>query len=62
MLKSSAEKLGVNKARHLSKSIQNPEILINNMSVNKDLLFYKHFLYEKNIIFLIDTENFNAKL
>ena len=47
--------------RRLLKSVQNPEILIcNNMSVNIRL-FYKHFLYEKKIVFLIDAENFNAK-
>ena len=33
-LKSFAEILGENNARRLLKSIQNPEILINNISVN----------------------------
>ena len=33
-LKSSAEILGENNARRLLKSVQNSEILINNMSVN----------------------------
>ena len=34
MLESSAEILGENNARRLLKSVKNPEILINNMSVN----------------------------
>ena len=62
MLKSSAEILGENNARRLLKSVQNPEILINNISVNiLYLINYKHFLHQKKVIFLIDTENFNAK-
>ena len=60
MLKSSAEILGENNAKRLLKRVQNPEILINNMSVNVSD-FFKNTNYQKKIIFLIDTENFSAK-
>ena len=60
-LKSSADILGENNARHLLKSVQNHEILINSISINSPL-FYKHFLYRKKVIFEIGAENFKAKL
>ena len=59
-LKSSVELLGENNARRLLKSVQNHEILINNMSVNMSD-YFKNTIYQKKIIFLIDTENFSAK-
>ena len=44
------------KFRRLLKSLKNPEILINIMSVDMSNYLKKLF-----VIFLIDTENFNAK-
>ena len=51
-LKSSAEILGENKARHLLKSEQNPEILINNMSVNMSDYFKNTFCIKRKSYFL----------
>ena len=48
-----------NNAKGLLKSDQNPVILINNMSVNMSNYFIT-LSVSKKIIFLIDTENFNA--
>ena len=61
MLKSSAEILGENSARRLSKKRLKSRNF-NQEYVRKYVrLFYNHFLYEMKIIFLIDTENFSAK-
>ena len=54
--------LGVNKARRLLKSVQNPEILINNMSVNMsdyfiNTVFMKRKSYFQSIL-KISTQNF----
>ena len=43
------------------KSVQNHEILINNMSINMPNYFINTFFIEKKIIFQINAENFNAK-
>ena len=52
--------LGEHNARRLLNSVQNHEILINDVSINMHIYLYKHFLYEKKILFQIDAENFNA--
>ena len=50
----------VKNARRLWKSVQTPKVLINNMSVNMSDYFINTFFIKRKIIFLIDTENFNA--
>ena len=52
-MKSSAEILGENKARCLLilKSVQNPEILINNMSVNMSDYFKNTFCIKRKSYF-----------
>ena len=51
MLKSSAEILGENNARHLLKSVQNHETLTNNISVNmRDYFSNTLFIQRKSYI------------
>ena len=50
-LESSAEMLGENNARPLLKSVQNPEILINNMSVNMSDYFINTFSMKRKSYF-----------
>ena len=58
-LKSSTEILGENNARRLLKSIQNHEILINNVSINMPDYFIIT-LYRKKFIFQIEAAKLNA--
>ena len=60
-MKSSIEMLSEHNARRLLNSVQNHEILSNDISIYMRIYLYKHFLYEKKILFQIDAENFNAK-
>ena len=60
MLKSSANIFGENNARRLLKSVQNHEVLINNIPI----IMPDNFIFTLNrmkIIFQKDAENFNTK-